>query len=110
MKLARLFLASALMLLASAALWALQFVGRYGGREYSSPDDREKPSEFHFSRLRYNSYGFRGFRGAWSQDFPRADNDCLIVIRRLTRIDAPAPLNVVDLESDRQASGDPVDR
>jgi len=101
MKLARLLLASALMLLASAALWALQFGGRYSEPDYSFPGDKEKPSEFYFSRLRYNSYGFRGYRGAWSQDFPRADNDCLIVIRRLTRIEAPAPLNVVDLESDR---------
>src|SRR5205807_9043156 len=37
----------------------------------------------------------------WQQDFPRADNDCLVVIRRLTRIQAPAPLNIVDLDSDR---------
>jgi len=99
MKLARLFLAIALMLLASAALGAYQFSGRFGEPDYAG--DRDKPSEFYFSRLQYNSYGFRGSRGAWSQDFPRADNDCLIAIRRLTSIDAPAPLNVVDLDSDR---------
>jgi len=99
MKLARLFLAISLMLLASAALGAYQFSGRFGEPDYAG--DRDKPSEFYFSRLQYNSYGFRGSRGAWSQDFPRADNDCLIAIRRLTSIDAPAPLNVVDLDSDR---------
>ncbi len=101
MKLARLFFAIALMLLASLGLWALQFGGGFGSRQLSVTGEPEEPSEFFFSRLRYNSFGYRGFRGAWSQDFPRADNDCLVVIRRLTRIDAPAPLNVVDLDSDR---------
>ncbi len=73
--------------------------------QYST--EQSGPSEFYFSRLRYNSgytsgasFGYRGFRGGWSQDFPRADNDCLIVLRRLTRIDAPAPLNVVDIDND----------
>ena len=46
------------------------------------------------------SYGFRGFRGGWSRDYPKADNDCLIALRRLTRINSPSPLNVVDLDSD----------
>jgi hypothetical protein len=99
MKLARLFFAIALTLLASFSLCALQFGGF--DSELSITGEKNEPSEFYFSRLRYNSFGYRGYRGYWSQDFPRADNDCLIVIRRLTRINAPAPLNVVDLESDR---------
>jgi hypothetical protein len=74
---------------------------------YLTGGEPNTPAEFYFSRLRYNSgytsggsFGYRGFRGGWSQDYPRADNDCLIVIRRLTRIDTPAPLNVVDIDSD----------
>jgi len=101
MKLARLFFAIALMFAASLGLWALQLGGGFGRQQLSYTGERLEPSEFYFSRLQYNSFGYRGFRGTWSQDFPRADNDCLIVIRRLTRIDAPAPLNVVDLDSDR---------
>jgi hypothetical protein len=63
------------------------------------------PSEFYFSRLQYNSLyggggGFRSFGGGWSQDYPKADNDCLIALRRLTRINSPSPLNVADLDSD----------
>ena len=64
------------------------------------------PSEFYWSRLQYNtalrggSFGYRGFGGGWSQDYPKADNDCLIALRRLTRINSPSPLNVADLDSD----------
>ncbi len=67
------------------------------------------PSEFYWSRLQYNaSYGGGGGgfgggfggRGGWSQDYPQADNDCLTFLRRLTRINSPAPLSVVDLDSD----------
>jgi hypothetical protein len=108
MKPARPLLAIALLLLLSLGLLALQRGGMRGRQEISFGGDPEAPSEFYFSRLRYNSgyasggsFGYRGFRGGWSQDYPRADNDCLIVLRRLTRIDAPAPLNVVDIDSDR---------
>src|SRR5947207_15562984 len=101
MKLARLFFAIALMLLAGLSLGALQFGGGFRSSQLSVTGEREEPSEFHFSRLQYQAFGYRGFRGTWSQDFPRADNDCLVVIRRITRIDAPAPLNVADLDSDR---------
>ena len=38
--------------------------------------------------------------GAWSRDYPKADNDCLIALRRLTHINSPSPLNVADLDSD----------
>src|SRR5215471_16303974 len=110
MKLARPLLEIALMLGAGLGLFALQRGGGFRGGPQSldafSPYTGERlvPSEFYFSRLRYNSgyasggsFAYRAFRGGWSQDCPRADNDCLIVLRRLTRIDAPAPLNVVDI-------------
>jgi hypothetical protein len=92
-------IATAILFSSGLALYA-QF-GSFGRPQMSSQYEKEEPSEFYFSRLQYQSFGYRGYRGTWSQDFPRADNDCLIVIRRLTRIDAPAPLNVVDLDSDR---------
>jgi hypothetical protein len=101
MKLTRLFFAIALMFLASFGLSAWQLRGGSRGGQTSVTADADEPSEFLFSRLQYSTFGYRGSRGTWSQDFPRADNDCLVVIRRLTRIDAPAPLNVVNLESDR---------
>jgi hypothetical protein len=62
------------------------------------------PSEFYWSRLQYTSGyangGFRGYGGSWRRDYPKADNDCLIALRRLTRINSPSPLNVADLDSD----------
>jgi hypothetical protein len=65
------------------------------------------PSEFYWTRLQYtsgsangNNFGYRGFREGWRQDFPKADNDCLIALRRLTHINSPSPLNVADLDSD----------
>ena len=106
---ARLLVATALLLSLSLGLFALQRGGGgFGRAQLSFPTEPNSPSEFYFSRLRYNagyasgsSFGYRGFRGGWSQDYPRADNDCLVVLRRLTRIDAPAALNVVDVDSDR---------
>src|SRR5580658_3472780 len=76
------------------------------GRQYYSPGPNV-PSEFYWSRLHYTSnyasggsYGYRRFREGWSQDYPKADNDCLIALRRLTHINSPSPLNVADLDSD----------
>ncbi len=80
---------------------------RFGRRSYDYYSGPNVPSEFYWSRLQYtsgyasgSSYGFRGFRGGWSRDYPKADNDCLIALRRLTRINSPSPLNVADLDSD----------
>ena len=72
--------------------------------DYYSYGGQPVPSEFYWTRLQYNSYGagngFGGYGGGWSQDYPKADNDCLIALRRLTHINSPAPLNVADLDSD----------
>jgi hypothetical protein len=94
-----------LLLSLSLGLFAWQ---RGGGRrqQYSYYGGANVPSEFYWSRLQYNSgYGngggfYRGYGGGWSQDYPKADNDCLIALRRLTRINSPSPLNVADLDSD----------
>src|SRR5579871_2534987 len=102
-----------LLLTIATALFAFQYDGGYGGygrrgRQYyqSGPN---VPSEFYWTRLQYTSgygggggggYGYRFFGGGWSRDYPKADNDCLIVLRRLTHIHSPSPLNVADLDSD----------
>src|ERR1035438_6600614 len=107
MKLVRPISAAPFLFLISLALFAMQRGGYqgYGRQQYSYGPSI--PSEFYWSRLQYTSsyasggsYGFRGMRGGWSRDYPKADNDCLIALRRLTRINSPSPLNVVDLDSD----------
>ncbi len=73
-------------------------------RTYSSQGENEK-AEYYWSRLRYSSArgGFGGygyFRGRWSQDYPKADRQFLMALRRLTRIQTRSTEQVVDLESD----------
>jgi len=104
MKLTRPIFAVLLPLLLCLDLFAFQFGRRFG---YSYSSGPWVPSEFYWTRLQYTSgyangttYGYQRFRGAWSQDFPKADNDCLIALRRLTHINSPSPLNVADLDSD----------
>jgi hypothetical protein len=106
MKMARPLLAIGLLLLAAFELAGQRFGGSAGLQPYDQ-SDQSIPSEFFFSRLRYNAgYGGggggyrRGGGGGWSQDFPRADHDCLVALRRLTRIDSPSPLNVVDIDDE----------
>jgi hypothetical protein len=108
MKLARSTIAIPLLFMLAVTLFAFQRGGGggFGRRQYYEPGP-SVPSEFYWSRLQYTSAmgggggygGFRGF-GGWSQDYPKADNDCLIALRRLTRINSPTPLSVVDLDSD----------
>jgi hypothetical protein len=112
MKIARLSFGILLMVSLALAAFAPQF-GQGFGRGYGRQQDYfyggqpNVPSEFYWSRLQYTSsyagggsygYGFHG--GGWSRDYPKADNDCLIALRRLTHINSPSPLNVVDLDSD----------
>src|SRR6185295_1380464 len=109
MKVVRFLWAIFLLLSLSVGLFALQGGGfqGFGRQRFSYSNGPNVPSEFYWSRLQYNSgyasggsYRFRGYGGGWSRDFPKADNDCLIALRRLTHINSPSPLNVVDLESD----------
>jgi hypothetical protein len=81
---------------------------------YSDGSDASRaPAEFYWSRLRYTSrtdayggagfggygYGF-GYGGSWSRDYPKADRQFLMALRRLTRIQARSTEQVVDLDSD----------
>src|ERR1039458_6563197 len=84
MKMARPLLAVGLLSMAAVALSGWQ---RFGGapspglQPSYDQSDLSIPSEFFFSRLRYNTgYGGGGnrrFGAGWAQDFPRADHDCL---------------------------------
>ena len=96
-----------ILLLLSIGLFAFQRPGNRFGRRQAYYNEPTVPSEFYWSRLQYNTLyggggGFRsfGYGGGWSQDYPKADDDCLIALRRLTRINSPSPLSVVDLDSD----------
>ena len=109
MKLVRSISSIPLLFSLSLGLFALQVGGyqRFGFQEYSYSNGPNVPSEFYWSRLQYTSsyahggsFGYHGFYGGWSRDYPKADNDCLIALRRLTHINSPSPLNVVDLDSD----------
>ena len=108
MQLGRFVLAILLLVSIGLALQGgFQRTQGYGRRQQYYESGPNVPSEFYWSRLRYNSvyqessmYGYRRWGGGWSQDYPKADNDCLIALRRLTHIDSPSPLNVVDLDSD----------
>src|SRR6202034_2969408 len=94
-------------LLFSLALGLFAMQGGFQGigrRSYDYSSGPHVPSEFYWSQLQYTSAGgsraVRFFGGGWSRDYPKADNDCLIALRRLTRINSPSPLNVADLDSD----------
>lgn len=55
-----------------------------------------RPREFYFTRMAYTGYGFRNFR-SWQVDFPKADRQFLIGLRRLTNLDAYEAENPIQL-------------
>jgi hypothetical protein len=81
----------------------------FGGGDYGPygdipSEESHQPTEFSWSRLRYdtaNYGGYRYFGGTWSRDYPKADRQFLIALRRLTRIEARSTEQVVDLNSDQ---------
>ena len=93
---------------AGTSLLALQDGGYWGyPREATTyPGGGSEKSEYAWSRLRYDSAGGRlggygyGRFGGWSRDYPKADRQFLIALRRLTRIQARPTEQVVDLDSD----------
>jgi uncharacterized protein DUF4159 len=83
----------------------------FGGQDadYYSGGGHEK-AEFYWSRLRYTNrigmqmqgaygYGY-GFGGTWSRDYPKADRQFLLALRRLTLVQTRSTEQVVDLDSD----------
>jgi hypothetical protein len=114
-----------LLLGLSAGLLALQDGGEYFGRRsagdqsYSQSLSGTDKAEFSWSRLRYTpiARGFGGYGGyggfgrygggygwgcggSWCRDYPKADRQFLIALKRLTRIDGRSTEQVVDLDSD----------
>ena len=83
-------------------LYAFQRTANWG---YQPIESHEK-AEFYWSRLSYTttymSYEFSGSgrRGSWSQDYPKADRQFLIAMKRLTRIQGRPVEQVVNLDSD----------
>src|SRR5580692_11747466 len=101
-----------LLMGAGTGLLALQRGGvsqedQYGtAREaFTGFSDSDSKSEYSWSRLRYTASdgNYRGYgfsRGRWSTDYPKADRQFLIALKRLTRIQARPTEQVVDLDSD----------
>jgi len=114
---------SVLVLLVGAGtgLLALQRGGfsqddQYGNAREAFTGGSEDPnakSEYSWSRLRYTTagrgYGGYGYYGGgnWSRDYPKADRQFLIALRRLTRIQARPTEQIVDLDQ-LDATGTPV--
>ena len=90
------------------SLLALQDGGYLGfPREATTyPGEGSEKSEYAWSRLRYDAAGGGLWwlrvrpRGRWSTDYPKADRQFLMALRRLTRIQARPTEQVVDLDSD----------
>lgn len=96
----------------AASVVAFQGPGSFFPQGYSydySNTNSKEPSEFYWSRLRYTSrtdiysgigggYGY-GYGGSWSRDYPKADRQFLMALKRLTRIEARPTEQVVDLDS-----------
>jgi hypothetical protein len=89
--------------------FGVQGPGSFFSQSYSDDYSRssKEPSEFYWSRLRYSSrtdgyggYGGYGYGGSWSRDYPKADRQFLMALKRLTRIEARPTEQVVDLDSD----------
>jgi hypothetical protein len=97
-------LAVCIALLATAsALLAFQGL-RLPGMDTSHGDQRvydTRSAEFAFTRFRYGDAGGGFFaRGWWATDYPKADRQFILGIRRLTRIRTAATENVADALSD----------
>jgi hypothetical protein len=98
------------------ALFAMQWIlpaHSQSRRDFSyfEPASNEK-AEFYWSRLRYTSAGFGsggygygygygfGFAG-WARDYPKADRQFLLALKRLTRIQMRSTEQVVSLDDDK---------
>ena len=109
MKLVRPLSATLLAISLSLGLFALQMPAaqRFGrGRDYYSRRTQRalgvllEPAPVHFQLCQRQQLRISPLLRRLVQDYPKADNDCLIALRRLTHINSPSPLNVVDLDSD----------
>jgi hypothetical protein len=111
MKLLQRFSIAILIATLAGSVIAMQTPGaQYFGRSYNRYDygDSNEKAEFYWSRLRYSSrYGgaggafgayYGGFAG-WSRDYPKADRQFLLAMRRLTRVQTRSTEQVVDIDA-----------
>lgn len=121
MKLARRISVATILVAFSGSLLALQSNGYqfYGSGPYApvTPEQANEKAEFSWSRLQYTAaqrsfggYGGGGFgyggygyggRWTWGQDYPKADRQFLLALRRLTRVNARSTEQVVNLDDDK---------
>ncbi len=94
------------VLLSGLSVSLLAYQGRMFERERESPlppVDAHEKAEWTFARFHYPSgrrFGrFRGFR-LWAADYPKADRQFVMGVRRLTRLHARGMEQVVDADSD----------
>jgi hypothetical protein len=111
MKLLQAVLVGVGVLVCCTVLFAYQRTADFGFGD-DSLQSNEK-AEFSWSRLSYASasrsyggyggfggYGYGFGRGSWSRDYPKADRQFLIALKRLTRIQGRSTEQVVNLDSD----------
>jgi hypothetical protein len=85
----------------SVGVYAFQRTADWGNQPVVS----HEKAEFYWSRLSYqtnlssNRYGWE-HPGVWSRDYPKADRQFLIALKRLTRIQGRPVEQVVNLDSD----------
>ncbi len=103
---AAVLLAGVTLVLAGASrVYGFQRTANWGYQ----PEQSNDKAEFAWSRLSYTSsmtsyggYGRGGYGrgGSWSRDYPKADRQFLIALKRLTRVQGRATEQVVNLSSD----------
>jgi hypothetical protein len=95
-----------------SALYAYQRTADFG---FGDDAETNVKAEFYWSRLSYNAavgssftggyggyggFGGYGWRHPWSRDYPKADRQVLLAMKRLTRIQGRSTEQVVNLDSD----------
>ena len=92
-------------------LWGSLYALQVGFRTYPGEEDDDAPippgandkTEWAFARLRYPSIN-RGWRrgrySTWGTDYPKADRQFVMGVKRLTRIDTCTAERVIDLDTD----------
>jgi len=91
------------------ALYCVRAAYSQGFEDDYSAASSEK-AEFYWSRLRYTpghygggggfGFGYGGY-GSWMRDYPKADRQVLLALKRLTRVQMRPIEQVVDLDDDK---------
>jgi hypothetical protein len=101
---------AALVLGLAGGLLALYGFTKVQAQDSDSVEPSQQKAEFYWSRLNYTArggsgrggyggFGF-GFGPPWQRDYPKADRQFLMALKRLTRIQMRPTEQIVDLDSD----------